>query len=195
MNKNFVKAIAILACMGSGAAYASQTFDFTYTFADGQSLYGILTGTEVAGAGGSFSVADVTNASITFDGNTFLGSLSAGAFNPAAPSAAPWNFAPNAAVISTTASLNNFIFADSTDPAGNNVTNYFYFVNGATPSGSGTSEALAYNTNTGDIDFDNPAGGAWSLTAAPVPLPAGLPLLGSALGFLGLRAFRRRAAV
>jgi hypothetical protein len=33
----------------------------------------------------------------------------------------------------------------------------------------------------------------WSLTSVPVPLPAGLPLLSSALGMLGLGALRRRA--
>jgi hypothetical protein len=190
-----IKVMAILACMAGGAAHASQVFDFSYTFTDGQSLYGMLTGTEVAGPGGAFSVSNISNISLTFDGNTFSGTLSAGTFNSAVP-AAPWNFAANAAVVSTNASANNFIIADSTDPAGNNVTNYFYFVNGTTPSGSGTSEVLAFNTNTGDIDQDNPAAHAWSLTAAPVPLPPGLPLLASALvGVFGLGALRRRAAV
>jgi hypothetical protein len=190
-----IKVMAILACMAAGAANASQVFDFSYTFTDGLSLFGTLTGTEVAGQGGAFSVSDISNISLTFNGNAFNGTLYAGAFNPAAPPSAPWNFAANAAVVSTNASANNFIIADSTDPAGNNVTNYFYFVNGATPSGSGTSEVLAFNTNTGDIDLDNPAAGVWSLSAVPVPLPAGLPLLGSALGIFGLGALRRRAAV
>jgi hypothetical protein len=151
----------------------------------------------VAGIGGAFSVDNISNISVAFNGTAFSGALSAGAFTSSTPSA-PYNFAPNAAVVSTTASLNNFIIADSTDPAGNNVTNYFYFVNGATgqtPSGTGTSEALVYNTNTGDIDLDNPASGVWSLSAIPVPLPAGLPLLGSAVGLFGLGALRRRAAV
>ena len=192
--KKSVKVLAFLACMGSGAANADQVFDFSYTFSDGQSLFGTLTGDEIAGAGGAFSVSNISNASVTFDGNAFSGSLAAGTFNSAAPSA-PWNFAANAAVVSTNASLNNFIIADSTDPAGNNATNYFYFVNGTTPSGSGTSEVLAFNTNTGDLDIDNPAAGTWTLSAVPVPLPAGLPLLGSALGVLGFGAWRRRAAV
>lgn len=193
--KKSIKAMAMLACMAAGAANADQVFDFSYTFSDGQSLVGTLTGTEVAGAGGAFSVSGISSASITFDGNTYSGPLYAGTFNSASPSA-PWNFATSAAVVSTNASLNNFIFADSADPAGNNVTNYFYFVTGTTtPSGTGTSEVLAYNTNTGDIDADNPAAGVWSLTAVPVPLPAALPLLGSALGIFGLGAMRRRAAV
>jgi hypothetical protein len=193
VNKS-IKVLAIMACMAGGAAHASQVFDFSYTFTDGQSLFGTLTGTEVAGSGGAFTVSNISNISLTFDGNQFSGTLSAGTYNSAAP-AAPWNFAANAAVVSTNASANNFIIADSTDPAGNNVTNYFYFVNGATPSGSGTSEVLAANFNTGDADLDNPAAGEWSLTAVPVPLPAGLPLLGSALGIFGLGAFRRRTTV
>jgi hypothetical protein len=192
VNKSVVKVIVILVCLSSVAAKASETFDFSYTFTDGQSLFGTLSGTAVPGAGGAFSVGNISNVSLTFDGNAFSGSLSAGTYNSAAPSA-PWNFAPSAAVVSTNSSLNNFIIADSTDPAGNNVTNYFYFVNGSTPSGSGTSEVLAYNTNTGDLDLDNPAAGVWSLTSVPVPLPAGLPLLSSALGMLGLGALRRRA--
>lgn len=194
MNKT-IKVMAILACMTGGTANASQVFDFSYTFSDGQSLSGTLTGTEVAGGpGGAFSVSNISNISLAFDGNQFGGTLSAGTFNSAVP-AAPWNFTANAAVVSTNASANNFIIADSTDPAGNNVSNYFYFVNGTTPSGSGTSEVLAFNTNTGEIGVDNPAAGTWSLTTAPVPLPAGLPLLGSALGFFGLGARRRRATV
>ncbi len=193
--KTSIKLVALLACMAAGVANASQVFDFSYTFTDGQTLYGTLTGTEVAGAGAAFSVSNISNASITFDGNTFNGPLYAGSFSAAAPASTPWNFAANAAVISTNASLNNFVFADSNDPGGNNVTNYFYFVNGATPSGTGTSEVLASNFNTGDVDLDNPAAGAWSLTAAPVPLPAALPLLASALGIFGLGALRRRTAV
>ena len=195
MTRSIVRILAILACLGGGAANAGQVFDFSYTFTDGQSLVGTLTGTEVAGSGGAFSVSNISNAAITFDGNAFSGTLSVGAYNAAAP-AAPWNFATNAAVVSSNAALNNFYIADSTDPAGNGVTNYFYFVNGTTPSGSGTSEVLAYNSNTGDLDLDNPATGNWSLALAPVPLPAGLPLLGSALGVLGLgAAVRRRATV
>lgn len=192
--KKSIKVMAALACMAAGAANAAQVFDFSYTFTDGQSLFGTLTGDEIAGAGGAFSVGNISNASITFDGNAFSGSLTAGTFNAAA-NPTPYNFAPNAAVVSTDAALNNFIIADSTDPGGNNVTNYFYFVNGTTPSGSGSSEALAFNTNTGDLDTDNPAAGTWTLSAVPVPLPAGLPLLGSALGLFGLGAWRRRAAV
>lgn len=196
MNKTLVKVIAVLTCMSGGAANASQVFDFSYTFTDGQSLSGTLSGTEVSGAGAAFSVSNISDISVTLDGNAFTGSLSAGTYDSATP-LAPYVYTANAAVVSTNAALNNFIIADSTDPAGDNVTNYFYFVSGTTPSGTGSAEVLAANFNTGDYDLDNNAQGplgVWSLTAAPVPLPAGLPLLGSALGLLGMGALRRRAA-
>jgi hypothetical protein len=42
------------------------------------------------------------------------------------------------------------------------------------------------------LAIDQPAVGKWSLNAAPVPLPAALPLLISSLGGLGLFGVRRR---
>ena len=49
------------------------------------------------------------------------------------------------------------------------------------------------NDNTGDIDFDNPTSGHWSLTPVPTPIPAALPLLLSGLGCLSV--FKRRKGV
>jgi hypothetical protein len=177
--KKLLQAAAVLAAC-SGAAHAS-TFDFSYTFGDGQLLTGSLDGT-LSGE----LITDISNVSINFDHTTLSGTLYAGTFDSATST---YNYSMNAAVVSTNAALNNFIFADSNDPGANNVTNWFYFVNGLTPSGANGQEVEAANVNTGDIAFDNPGSGQWSLR--PVPVPAALPLMVSGLGFLA-GAMRRR---
>jgi hypothetical protein len=179
--KNFLKAAALIAAFTGGAAQAS-TFDFSYTFADGLALTGSLNGT----LNGTL-VTDVSGITVAFNGTKFVGPLFAGNFNAASNS---WDFSSGAAVISTNAAQNNFIFADSSDPQGNNVTNYFYFLTSASTSGP---QVLAANTNVlvNNSDFDGPPNGTWSITAAAVPVPAALPLLLSGLGILGLKRRRR----
>jgi hypothetical protein len=189
--KKLIQAAALLAVCG-GAAHAS-TYDFSYTFTSGDTVTGSFDGT----ANGNL-VTNITDITAVYDGQAFVGTLSIGAFNSTAPIGVPWNFSQNAAVVSTNASLNNFIIADSTDPGANGVTNYFYYVNGATPDQFGSHEAAAGDTNllTNNAAYDNDqfnGVGQWTLTPAPVPLPAALPLLMSGLGLFGI-ARRRKAA-
>jgi len=165
--KKLIQAAALLAAC-SGAAHAS-TFDFSYTFTSGQTVSGSLDGT----LSGNL-VTDISDVSLTFDGQAFNGPLFIGSFDTTSGGV---NYAANSAVVSTNAALNDFVIADNTDPLLNNVTNYFYYVNGTTtPTGAGNHEAFAGNTVTGDAAFDNdtvaPGIGTWSLTPSPVPLPA-----------------------
>ena len=185
MIKKLIQAAALLAACGS-AAHAS-TFDFSYTFSDGQTLSGSLDGT----ASGDL-VTNISNVNVTFDGSSFTANLLAGTFVPPSTgsSVGSYSYGTNSAVVSSNAALNNFIFADNSDPQANNLTNWLYFVNGTTPTGTGNQEVEAGNLNTGDVAFDNPGSGTWSLT--PVPVPAALPLLISGLGLLAAAKRRRQ---
>ena len=185
MIKKLIQAAALLAAC-SGAAQAS-TFDFSYTFSDGQKLSGSLDGT----LSGDL-VTNISNVSVTFDDVAFTATLFGGTFVPSSTGSnvGAYSYGANSAVVSTNAALNNFIFADNNDPQANNATNWFYFVNGTTPTGQGTQEVEAGNIATGNIAFDNPGSGTWSL--APVPLPAALPLLMSGLGLLAAAKRRRQ---
>ena len=127
--KNFLRAAAICAALSSGVVHAS-TYDFTYTFADGLQATGTLTGL-LSGS----NLTNITGETVAFNGVAFNGPLFIGSYSAGTGT---YDFSSGAAVVSTVAASNNFIIADSNDPAGNGVTNSFYFVNGTTPSGSGS---------------------------------------------------------
>lgn len=186
---NYLKAAVLGVALAGGVAHA-DTIDFSYLFSDGLSLAGTMSGT----LNGNY-VTGISNINVSFNGVAYNGPLSIGTFNA---TSGTYDFSSGAAAVSANASLNNFIIADSSDPLGANATNEFYFVNGTTPSGAGTQEVVAANSNvlTNNTDIANTAlgyaPGVWTLTDAtvPVPLPAALPMLLSGLGLFG--AVRRR---
>lgn len=185
MKKLFTAAI-LLAAFASAHA---ETFNFNYSFVDGPSISGSLSGTMV----GEF-VENISDVHMTFNGTAFTGSLVGASWDAATHD---WNSAAGA-VLSTDAAKNNFIFADA-NPQTNygSVNNYFYFVNSKDPAMGQQAFALNCNGDCTDVGFDQPTNNAsWSLTAAiaPVPEPTSAAMLLAGLGLVGAIARRRRQA-
>lgn len=189
MIKKLIQAAALLAVC-SGAAQAS-TYDFTYTF---NSLSNdpapVVTGSFDGTLSGNL-FTNISDVSVAVNGVAFNGSLSIGSWDS---SGGVVNFAPNAAVVSTSGALNNFVIVDTNDPTlASNWTNLFYYVNGLGPLGNSQEVSLQNTFGPSGFDADSTGGvGTWSVQ--PVPLPAALPLLVSGLGLFAAAKRRRREA-
>jgi hypothetical protein len=112
MIKKLLTAAAVCAALSSGAAQAT-TFDFSYTFTDGQELTGSFSGTT---ANGGLSATNISNLQVAFAGTAFTGGVSPtlvlNSWNSSSTSPG-WNSASVPTTIYANGSLNNFVFPTS----------------------------------------------------------------------------------
>ena len=203
MNALLKAAVAAALISASAAASADSLFDFTYTFGDGQQVTGDFTGLT---SDGGQSVTDISNIQVALNGIAFapvgnLGNatLQANAWNPTTQAFSPLS---TPVTVFANGALNNFVFSD-VDASTSVSPNYeFAYLNDAT---NNIYQAVANNFLQSDA-FSGPTAtqfavdapgnaSSWTLTeVTPVPLPAPLALLASALGIGGFGARRRRAS-
>ncbi len=191
MIKHLFQTAAACAVLCSGGAYAS-TFDFSYTFADGQQVTGDFTGTT---ANGGQTVTNIGNIQLALNGISFAPVVVSGqTLGNATLQLNAWNPAT---------AQNNFIISD-VDAAVNSGPDYeFAYLNDAA---NGIYQVVAANYlqtdafstaegNSTQLAIDSPNNAAsWTLTeVAPVPIPATLALFASGLGLVGISRRRRQA--
>jgi hypothetical protein len=194
--KLLIKAAVIAAALGASAAAGAATFDFSYTFTDGQQVTGSLDGTL-----NGTTISNISDLQVSLNGIAFAGGTDSN--GPTSLQIYGWDTSDESydapAVFSTVASKNNFIIEDESPASGNVANYYFTFINDPNPA-FGTN-VVASNFLHSD-SFSGPGAtqlaldsgtGAWNVTPAPVPLPAALPLLASGLALFGIGRRRRVA--
>jgi hypothetical protein len=175
-----LKAIGVAAVLAASGTYVNAaTYDFSYTWGNGDHISGSFTGT-----GPLSDVTDISGISASFNG-TPLGALSNNSYTAPGTDCSSC-FAPGGAMASSNALNNNFEFASATA--------YFYMIPWPNSSPPGNTEAVQFYNSVsgyyaGGTDYNgNLIPANWSLTAVPLP-STWLMLLGGLAG-LGLLAYR-----
>ncbi len=181
------KTLALLVAVSAGYAatsYAQQTFDYSYTFADGLNVSGTLEGT----VSGDY-VTGVSDVTMLFNGTPVGGSIFTGTYNGSAWVAG--------GVVSFDVSQNDFLFMNSDFPGGNwGATAYLYMI----PTTIYGGQAYASDSDPILVGNDTPANpDHWSLTAVPSydrdPVPdGGCTAMLCGMSLLALGWLRRKLA-
>ncbi len=170
--RNRLGALACAAALSLFGSAHAATFDFSYTFASGDSVIGSVDGT----LSGAF-VDNLSNLHLSYDGHAFSSATVAMTWDPTISdfSAAPVRLAFDG-------SLNEFLFTDGTLN--------FAFINDVANFGGPSISASDFDLLQNNTDIDG-AINNWSLTAAPVPENGSLAMLLAGLGLVGFAARRR----
>jgi len=196
MIKQFLTAAAVCAVLTGGAARAA-TYDFTYTFSDGQEVTGSFNGVSTDGG---LAVTDISGIQASLNGIAMAPVLVSGNTLGAALQANTWNTTLEAfdnttpVTVYFNGALNNFIFSD-VDASTNSSPDYeFAYINDPNEAGVVAANFLqtdSYSPGSTQLALDaTPNSASWSLT--PVPVPAPLLLLGSGLALFGVIGRRRQ---
>lgn len=175
----------------------ANTYDFSYSFGQAGD-YGEITGS-FTGSGPITDITDISNIHVSYNNTPLTGPLNA--FSYIGPSTGdcygPANcFSANGVVVSSIATLNNFVFINSNSVNDMSVfspafSNYFYMIPWG--NGAGNPEAVQYyndpnfvpsNQYNGDLISQN-----WELTETPLPSTWTL-LIGGLLGLGFLAGYR-----
>ena len=170
--RNRLGALACAAALSLVGSAHAATFDFSYTFASGNSVTGSVEGT-LAGA----FVDNLSNLKLSYDAHAFSSATVGMTWDPTISdfSAAPVRLAVDG-------SQNEFFFTDGTLN--------FAFINDVANFGGPSISASDYDLPLNNTDIDG-AVNKWTLTAAPVPENAPLAMLLAGLGLVGFAARRR----
>lgn len=203
MHRIAVKAAVIAtAVCASAAAHATSTYNFTYSFGDGQQISGYFTGTSTDGGQ---LVTNVSNLQVSLNGIAFAPvTVGANTFGNATLQANNWNSGTvsfdntTPVTIYANGALNHFVISDVDASQNTNPDYEFAYINDSANSiyevvAANFLQSDSFSAGSTQLAIDTPAVAAsWSLTQ--VPVPGALPLLASGLGLAGLVSRRRRAA-
>ena len=190
--KNFLKTVALTAILFAGGAQASQTFDYSYTFDNGQGQGKV--------ASGSFTgdvsltdlnlITDISNATLNINGAPlFSGTTFVQSYNGS-------NWVNSGVVISVNGANSNFIFANTADSG---QSKYFYVIPWL--GGIGAQAQVSGNAGSGSpsdyLDYNNGQyiQSNWKVSAvSAVPEPETYAMLLAGLGLMGFMVRRRKTS-
>lgn len=183
--KSILRQAACAVALLAATAAQATTYNFSYTFTNGNAVTGSFDGT----ANGNL-ITGLNNISVVINGVDFSsGPSGTTIYNFASDN---WGGAANAAVASFDGSANNLLFSTTSRQPGGG---FFY---GQTFSLGPTMAYLQSTAVISDSPFtysvsETTSAAHWSISAVPEPATYGMLLGGLGLGLVGWAARRRRA--